>query len=61
MAKDANGREGLSAGAIAKELQATPAAVKKALQSMKIDADFVKSGCAYYYRERVAKVQRALE
>ncbi len=61
MAKDATGREGLSAGAIAKELEATPAAVKKALSSMKIEADFVKSGCAYYYRERIPKVKQALK
>ena len=60
MVKDATGREGLSAGAIAKELGATPGAVKKALLSMKIEADFVKAGCAYYYPERVAKVEQAL-
>jgi predicted transcriptional regulator len=60
MVKDASGREGLSAGAIAKELEATPAAVKKALAVLKIEADFVKAGCAYYYAERVAQVKQAL-
>ncbi len=60
MVKDATGREGLSAGAIAKELDATPGAVKKALAAMKIEADFVKAGCAYYYAERLPKVKQAL-
>jgi len=61
MVKDASGREGLSAGAIAKELETTPAAVKKALTELKIEADFVKAGCAYYYSERVAKVKQAIK
>ena len=61
MVKDASGREGFSAGAIAKELDATPAAVKKALASLKIQADFVKAGCAYYYAERVPEVKKALK
>ena len=60
MVKDATGREGLSAGAIARELDTTPAAVKKALAAMKVDADFVKAGCAYYYSERLPKVKQAL-
>ena len=58
--KDATGREGLSAGAIAKELATTPAAVKKALATLKIEADFVKAGCAYYYAERLPKVKATL-
>ena len=61
MVKDASGREGYSAGAIAKELGATPAAVKKALAELTIEADFVKAGCAYYYLERVASIRRALK
>ena len=60
MAKDTKGREGLSAGAIAKELDTTPAAVKKALVTLKIDADFVKAGCAYYYMDRISRVRQAL-
>lgn len=59
MVKDTTGREGLSAGAIAKELGAAPGAVKKALLSMKVEADFVEAGCAYY-PERLAKVKQAL-
>ena len=61
MAKDANGREGLSAGAISKEVGASPAKVKKALNELGIEADFVKSGCAYYYHpERTAQVKKLL-
>jgi hypothetical protein len=60
MVKDAIGREGLSAGAIAKELATTPAAVKKALAALKVEADFVKAGCAYYYTERIPMVKQAL-
>ena len=60
MAKDAMGREGLSAGAIAKELGASPGAVKRALSELEIQADFVKAGCAYYYPERTLQVKKAL-
>ena len=60
MVKDATGREGLSAGAIAKELDVSPATVKKALAVLKIDADFVKAGCAYYYAERIPTLKQAL-
>jgi hypothetical protein len=61
MVKDATGREGLSTGAIAKELDATPAAVKKALASLKItEADFVKAGCAYYYADRLPAIRKAI-
>jgi predicted ArsR family transcriptional regulator len=60
MVKDATGREGLSAGAIAKELGVAPVAVKKALADLRIEADFVKAGCAYYYAERVAAVKNTL-
>jgi hypothetical protein len=61
MVKDAGGREGLSVGAIAKELDAAPAAVKKALAALKIDVDFTKAGCGYYYVERVDQVRQALK
>jgi hypothetical protein len=60
MVKDATGKEGLSAGAIAKELETTPAAVKKALAELKVEPDFVKAGCAYYYAERLPAVKKAL-
>jgi len=60
MVKDATGKEGLSAGAIAKELETSPAAVKKALASLGVEVDFVKAGCGYYYAERLPAVKKAL-
>jgi len=49
------------AGAIAKELDVSPARVKRALAELKIDADFVKAGCNYYYLERMPQLKTALE
>ena len=61
MVKDATGKEGLSAGQIAKELDTTPAAVKKALAALNLaKADFVKAGCGYFYAERLPKIKAAL-
>jgi len=60
MAKDDNGRVGLSAGAMSKELGISPAKVKKALSELGIEPDFVKSGCNYYYAERAAQVKESL-
>ena len=57
MVKDNTGREGLSVGAIAKQLEVSPQIVKKALAEMKVDVDFVKAGCGYYYVERVPAVK----
>ena len=61
MTTDTQGREGLSAGAMAKELGISPAKVKRALGELGIEADFVRSGCAYYYRERAEAVKKALQ
>ncbi len=62
MVKDASGREGLSAGAIAKELDAPPGAVKKALVAIGVaEADFVKAGCGYYYADRLPAIRAALK
>jgi len=61
MATDANGKEGLSTGAIAKELDVSPARVKRALAELKIDADFVRAGCSYYYIERMPQVKTVLK
>lgn len=61
MVKDASGREGLSTGAIAKELGVSPAQVKKALATLKLgEADFVKAGCAYYYADRMPAIRQAI-
>lgn len=62
MVKDANGREGLSTGALAKELEASPAAIKKALTTLRVtEADFVKAGCGYYYADRLPAIREALK
>lgn len=60
MATDERGREGLSAGAMAKELGVSPAKIKRTLTALGIEADFVKSNCGYYYTERTAAVKKAL-
>jgi hypothetical protein len=62
MVKDASGREGLSAGAMAKELETSPGAVKKALEAIGVtEADFVKAGCGYYFADRMPAVKAALK
>ncbi len=61
MPKDDKGREGFSVGAIAKEISATPAEVKKALAALKIKAGFVKNGCSYFLKEHIAAVKKALK
>jgi predicted ArsR family transcriptional regulator len=60
MAIDDKGREGRSAGAMAKELGISPAKVKKTLVGLGIEPDFVKSNCGYYYVERTEQVKREL-
>jgi hypothetical protein len=60
MATDDAGREGLSAGAMAKELGVSPAKVKKALTGLGISPDFVRSNCGYYYAERTEQVKKEL-
>jgi hypothetical protein len=60
MAKDANGREGLTVGGLAKDLEAKPADVKKALAELGVEPDFVKGGCSYYFAERAAEVRKVL-
>jgi hypothetical protein len=61
MATDAKGKAGFTAGAIAKELGASPAQVKKALEALKLKPDFVKGPCGYFYPERIAQVKKALK
>ena len=61
MATDDKGREGLSAGSMAKELGVTPNKVKKALAGLDIvEPDFIKSNCGYYYTERMELVKKEL-
>ena len=62
MAQDDKGREGLSTGAIAKELEASPGAVKKALANLGLaEPDFIKSNCGYYYADRLPAIKAALK
>jgi hypothetical protein len=62
MVQDANGREGLSSGAIAKELEVSPGAVKKALAALKLsEPDFIKSNCGYYYADRLPAIKAAIK
>lgn len=61
MATDASGKEGFSTGTLAKELVVSPAKVKRALAELKIDPDFVKAGCSYYYPERIPQLKTALK
>jgi hypothetical protein len=62
MVKDASGREGLSAGGLAKELGVSPGDVKKALATLKVaEADFVKAGCGYYFTDRLPALKGALK
>jgi hypothetical protein len=59
--KDDKGREGLSSGGIAKELEVSPGAVKKALTALGVtEPDFVKAGCGYYYADRLPAIRKAL-
>ena len=47
---------------IAKELEVSPGAVKKALTALKVtEADFVKAGCGYYYADRLPAIREALK
>ena len=61
MTTDTQGRVGRSAGAMAKELGSSPAMDKRALGELGREADYVRSGCAYYYRERAEAVKKALQ
>ena len=62
MVKDASGREGLSAGAIARELGVSAGQVSKALAALKVtEADFVKAGCGYYFSERLPDIKRVVK
>ena len=56
-----NAKELLTAGNIAKELGASPAKVKKAIEELKLAPVAKKGACAYYSREQVKKVKAALK
>jgi len=53
--------EMLTAGKIAETLKAPPAAVKKAIATLKIKPAMKKGACSYYGMDAVAKVKSALK
>ncbi|MHB1044463.1 MAG: hypothetical protein ACYC4P_00490 [Thermoanaerobaculia bacterium] len=53
--------EQITAGNIAKELEASPAQVKKAIEALKILPVAKKGACSYYSREQVKKIKGALK
>jgi hypothetical protein len=53
--------EQITAGNIAKELGASPAKVKKAIDELKLVPVAKKGACSYYSREQLKKVKGALK
>lgn len=53
--------EQITAGNIAKELGASPAKVKKAIDELKLAPVAKKGACAYYSRDQVKKIKAALK
>ncbi|MFH0990939.1 MAG: hypothetical protein V1799_13070 [bacterium] len=51
----------LTAGAIAQELGAPPAKVKKAIQELKLKPKAKKGACSYYSKDIVPKIKAALK
>ena len=50
----------LSAGKVAKALEATPKQVKDAIEKAGVEPDVVKGGCKYYGQVTVKKIKAAL-
>jgi Mn-dependent DtxR family transcriptional regulator len=53
--------EGITAANIAKELGASPAKVKKAIEELKIQPVAKKGVCTYYGKDAVKKIKAALK
>ena len=53
--------EMFTAGAIASELNAPPAKVKKVIQDLKIVPAAKKGACSYYSKDAIAKIKTALK
>jgi hypothetical protein len=53
--------EGITAANIAKELGASPAKVKKAIETLKIAPVAKKGVCTYYSRDAIKKIKAALK
>lgn len=57
----ANANTQLTAGKIAQELGASPGAVKKAIQELKLKPAAVKGACTYYASTDLPKIKKALK
>ncbi len=57
----ANANDLRTAGKIAQELGASPGAVKKAIQTLKLKPAAVKGACTYYASADVPKIKKALK
>ena len=53
--------EGITAANIAKELGASPAKVKKAIEELKIAPVAKKGVCTYYSKDAIKKIKAALK
>ncbi len=53
--------EQITAGNIPKELGASPAKVKKAIDELKLQPVAKKGACSYYSRDQVKKIRGALK
>lgn len=53
--------EQITAGNIAKELGASPAQVKKAIEALKLAPAAKKGACSYYSRDQVKKIKGAIK
>ncbi len=51
----------LTAGKIAEALKVPPAAVKKAIASLKIEPSSRKGACCYYGADAVEKIKKAVK
>ncbi len=53
--------EQITAGNIAKELGASPAKVKRAIEALKLAPVAKKGACSYYSRAQLKKIEGALK
>jgi len=50
----------LSAGKIAKDLDASPKGVKRIIKEEELEPDLVKRGCSYYGEEKIEIIKQKL-
>ncbi len=54
-------KEMLSAGKIGKEIGASPAKVKKAIETLALEPSKVHCGCKYYDKTQIAQIKKNVE